>query len=560
MKFHVLFWCVSTAAFAQGVIISSNFAPSGSLYGSSLTFSPSFGWGPVNPFQIAYPFTVPGNSNYAFVSASLALSRGIGDDNSFTVSLATDAGGVPGSILETFPVFSLQSYPNNTAPVTVTSSLQPLLKAGSVYWLIASATFAGNGVNWTTAYILTTPDLQATQSSPTSAWTSSPLLFGSDWPGALSVNGISLIPQLSGPLNSATAVPWTPTLTWSASIGATSYDVYLGTSSSPTLVGTTANTSYTPPSLLPNQTYYWQIVANDSVGGNQSAVWSFTTGNAPCSLSVSPVLIGSAGGPASMNVATGPACYWTASTGAPWLMIPIGSGTGNGAISLNAAANSGTARIGSIALVNQTVAVMQGGSPSAPVFNDVPSTDPYFDYVSLMSSYGITVGCQTSPPLYCPAEPVTRAEMAVFIVRGVNLATNTSLTYPTTAYFQDVPPSGITDSEYFPYVQSLAQLGITVGCQTSPALFCPDESIPQGEMAVFVIRAWMLANNLTTFTYPATPYFTDVAATDEYFAYIQKMAQMGFWTGCTATTYCENDAVTRDQMAPMILRGMLGTP
>jgi hypothetical protein len=203
---------------------------------------------------------------------------------------------------------------------------------------------------------------------------------------------------------------------------------------------------------------------------------------------------------------------------------------------------------------------MQAGWPIVQIFEDVPPADPYFDYVSLMSSYGITVGCQSSPPLYCPSQPVTRAEMAVFIVRGLNLATGTSLTYPSTAYFQDVPPSGVPDSKYFDYVQRLAQLKITVGCQTSPALFCPDESIPQGEMAVFAIRAWMLANNIATLTYPTTPYFTDVPATDEYFPYIQKMAQMGFWPGCGGGAYCENSAVTRDQMAPMILRGMLGAP
>jgi hypothetical protein len=121
----------------------------------------------------------------------------------------------------------------------------------------------------------------------------------------------------------------------------------------------------------------------------------------------------------------------------------------------------------------------------------------------------------------------------------------------------------VPDSEYFDYVQRIAQLGITVGCQTTPPMYCPDESISQGEMAVFIIRAWMwvtTGNATDTFTYPATPYFTDVPATDEYFAYIQKMAQLGFWEGCTATTYCESSAVTRDQMAPMIIRAMLGAP
>jgi hypothetical protein len=79
-------------------------------------------------------------------------------------------------------------------------------------------------------------------------------------------------------------------------------------------------------------------------------------------------------------------------------------------------------------------------------------------------------------------------------------------------------------------------------------------------MAAFLIRSWMLLNNITTLTYPATPYFTDVPATDIFFSYIQKMAQLGFWNGCGGGLYCESSTVTRDQMAPMILRSMLGAP
>ena len=79
-------------------------------------------------------------------------------------------------------------------------------------------------------------------------------------------------------------------------------------------------------------------------------------------------------------------------------------------------------------------------------------------------------------------------------------------------------------------------------------------------MAVFMIVGWMLENNLTTFTYTTTPYFTDVLATDPFFKFVQKMRDMGFWLGCTSTTYCESSAVTRDQMAPMIMRSLLGAP
>jgi hypothetical protein len=376
-------------------------------------------------------------------------------------------------------------------------------------------------------------------------------------------NGSPSAPVLSYPSNGLAGTPLTPTLKWETPVGATSYDVYFGTSPSPAFVTNVTTNSYTPPTLASNTTYYWQVVARNTVGTASSAVYSFTTFNSTCSFLASPsnVVLRYSGESGPLSVNTGAGCSWSATSSAYWLTITSGvSGTGNGTIFLAAGSNSGSAQLAYLNFANQTVGVMQGGSPSAAIFGDVSSSDPYFDYVSLMSNYGITVGCQSSPPLYCPSSPVTRAEMAVFIVRGLNLATNASLTYPPTAYFQDVPPSGITDSEYFPYVQRRAQLGITVGCQTSPALFCPDESIPQGEMAVFVVRAWMLANNITTFTYPPTPYFSDVPATDEYFPFIQKMAQMGFWTGCGGGAYCETSAVTRDQMAPMILRGMLGAP
>ncbi len=199
---------------------------------------------------------------------------------------------------------------------------------------------------------------------------------------------------------------------------------------------------------------------------------------------------------------------------------------------------------------------MQGGSVTDPIFNDVPSTDPYFDYVSLLYEGGITAGCSSTPPQYCPGTPVTRAQMSVFIVAALDRAMGTSLTYSPTPYFQDVPSSSI----YFPFVQRIADLGITAGCSTNPPMFCPYMSIPQGQMAVFMIVGWMLANNLSTFSYTPAPYFTDVPPTDIYFKFVQKMRDLGFWTGCGPTLYCESSAVTRDQMAPMIMRSLLGAP
>ncbi len=82
------------------------------------------------------------------------------------------------------------------------------------------------------------------------------------------------------PSNGATGVSTTPTLTWSSVSGATSYDVYFGTSSNPPYVTNVGTASYSPGTLNPNTTYYWKIVPKNSCGSASGcSVWSFTTGS-----------------------------------------------------------------------------------------------------------------------------------------------------------------------------------------------------------------------------------------------------------------------------------------
>ncbi len=121
------------------------------------------------------------------------------------------------------------------------------------------------------------------------------------------VGGPPAAPALVSPPNTALGVLVAPTLTWSAAAGATSYDVYLGTLSTPPLVTNTTGTSYVPPTLSVDTTYYWQIVARDGSGSASSATWSFTTGAAlapllfvpvtPCRVADTRVPAGQFGGP-----------------------------------------------------------------------------------------------------------------------------------------------------------------------------------------------------------------------------------------------------------------------
>ncbi|MCE5187175.1 MAG: metallophosphoesterase [Planctomycetaceae bacterium] len=68
------------------------------------------------------------------------------------------------------------------------------------------------------------------------------------------------------------------TLSWTGVAGATSRDVYFGTTSPGALQGNQTATTFDPGTLLPNTTYYWrvdEIIDGTPITGN---VWSFTTG------------------------------------------------------------------------------------------------------------------------------------------------------------------------------------------------------------------------------------------------------------------------------------------
>ena len=81
------------------------------------------------------------------------------------------------------------------------------------------------------------------------------------------------------PSSGATGISTSPTLSWSAVSGATAYDVYFGTSTSPSYVTTTSGTSYYPGMLNQNTTYYWGVIPkNSSTSASGCSVWSFTTG------------------------------------------------------------------------------------------------------------------------------------------------------------------------------------------------------------------------------------------------------------------------------------------
>jgi hypothetical protein len=75
-------------------------------------------------------------------------------------------------------------------------------------------------------------------------------------------------------------------------------------------------------------------------------------------------------------------------------------------------------RIGSLVLL--LVALMLGAPGvglAQQTFQDVPPSSPFFEFIEELVSLNVTSGCNVAPPLYCPTNPVTREQMAAFMIK-----------------------------------------------------------------------------------------------------------------------------------------------
>jgi hypothetical protein len=194
------------------------------------------------------------------------------------------------------------------------------------------------------------------------------------------------------------------------------------------------------------------------------------------------------------------------------------------------------------------IQILQQPATPTQLFQDVPPSYPFFDYVNLIKTVAVANGCSATPAMFCPDTPATREQAAAFIVHAV-LGTDT-FSYTTTPYFTDVPPS----DPLFRFVQKLKDLGITSGC--SATAFCPNDSVTRGQIAAFLMRGKFPTSIIsTTYLHHSTAaYFTDVPAANPFFSFVQKMRDLGITQGCAATAYCPDNPVTRAQLSVFTIR------
>ena len=147
---------------------------------------------------------------------------------------------------------------------------------------------------------------------------------------------------------------------------------------------------------------------------------------------------------------------------------------------------------------------------------------------------GITSGC--SDDYYCPNDFVTRAQMATFLGRAMELDP------VDTGPFLDIGLSG----PHYRYINAVAEAEITFGCKDG--YFCPIDFVTRAQMASFLARALGLE------PLQEGP-FSDVSG--PHAGSINAIFEKGITFGCGGGEFCSADPVTRAQMASFLARAFV---
>jgi hypothetical protein len=189
--------------------------------------------------------------------------------------------------------------------------------------------------------------------------------------------------------------------------------------------------------------------------------------------------------------------------------------------------------------VTRTAALHVGGS-----FPDVPQ-NAFYPFIENLFHNGVTGGCAGGG--YCPGNNVTRAQMAVFLLKSRWGAGFIPAPATGTA-FGDVP----ANNPFAPWIEELVREGVTAGC--GGGNYCPNNPVTRQQMAIFLLKTAYGA----TYVPPAgTGIFGDVAPCPGLVCdHIEDLFNRGITGGCQATPllYCPANPNLRQQMAVFLVK------
>ena len=189
---------------------------------------------------------------------------------------------------------------------------------------------------------------------------------------------------------------------------------------------------------------------------------------------------------------------------------------------------------------------IDGDVPGEGVFED-NELGVHQGAIDGLAQLGVFERTECAEGLFCPGKPVLRGEMAVWLARIlVQLEIAQELPESQESRFADVP----SGAWWVPHVELLADLGVTVGCATGPARFCPEDSVTRAQMASFLGRAFELVP-----PEDGESQFVDIDG-NVHAGNIVALAASGITKGCAVdpARFCPDQVTARAQMASFLLR------
>ncbi|HTO75205.1 MAG TPA: S8 family serine peptidase [Thermoanaerobaculia bacterium] len=176
-------------------------------------------------------------------------------------------------------------------------------------------------------------------------------------------------------------------------------------------------------------------------------------------------------------------------------------------------------------------------------FLDAPPSYIFHGAVGAVTRNGFASGCGGGN--FCPLDPVTRSQMAVFLLRAVH-APGYKPPDAKGGVFDDVPLGTFLGD----WIEEFAAEGYTTGCGNGD--YCPDAPISRAAAAVFLLRGM----HGPTYKPPAAKgnVFSDVPLGTFLGSWIEELAAEGVTSGCGGGNFCPGDLVSRGEMSAFLSR------
>jgi hypothetical protein len=171
-------------------------------------------------------------------------------------------------------------------------------------------------------------------------------------------------------------------------------------------------------------------------------------------------------------------------------------------------------------------------------FSDINCGHWGYVYIKYLYAHNITSGYPDGT--FKPENQITRAEVAAFIIRAMNLSYTGGLTD-----FPDVPNTHWS----YPFVMAAKQNGIISGYPDGR--FKPDNKVTRSEISVMVTNArdWTYSGGLTD--------FPDVPNTHWSYPYVMAVKEKNIVGGYPDGTFKPDNSATRAENSVMISKMML---